>query len=60
MNGCLLVQDTWLAAEWGHPSDNVGAILSVCEYLSNQNLAEGFVIMCFQFCFFKQLNDFLE
>src|ERR1700685_1146495 len=25
--------DTWLAAEWGHPSDNLGAILSVADYL---------------------------
>ncbi len=28
--------DTWLAAEWGHPSDNVGAILAVADYLSRQ------------------------
>ncbi|MBI1793254.1 MAG: bifunctional 2-methylcitrate dehydratase/aconitate hydratase [Chloroflexi bacterium] len=26
--------DTWLAAEWGHPSDNLGAILSVADYLN--------------------------
>ena len=26
--------DTWLAAEWGHPSDNLGAILAVADYLS--------------------------
>jgi 2-methylcitrate dehydratase len=26
--------DTWLAAEWGHPSDNLGAILAVSDYLS--------------------------
>jgi 2-methylcitrate dehydratase len=26
--------DTWLAAEWGHPSDNLGGILSVADYLS--------------------------
>lgn len=26
--------DTWLAAEWGHPSDNLGAILAVTDYLS--------------------------
>jgi 2-methylcitrate dehydratase len=31
--------DTWLAAEWGHPSDNLGAILSVCDYVSRKNLA---------------------
>lgn len=33
--------DTWLAAEWGHPSDNLGAILAVTDYLSRKNLAEG-------------------
>ncbi len=26
--------DTWLAAEWGHPSDNIGGILSVADYLN--------------------------
>ena len=26
--------DTWLAAEWGHPSDNLGAILAVADYLA--------------------------
>ncbi len=26
--------DTWLAAEWGHPSDNLGAILAVADYLN--------------------------
>ncbi len=25
--------DTWLAAEWGHPSDNFGAILAIADYL---------------------------
>jgi 2-methylcitrate dehydratase len=25
--------DTWLAAEWGHPSDNLGAIVSVADFL---------------------------
>ncbi|HEX6929111.1 MAG TPA: bifunctional 2-methylcitrate dehydratase/aconitate hydratase, partial [Gammaproteobacteria bacterium] len=33
--------DTWLAAEWGHPSDNLGGILAVADYVSRQNLAEG-------------------
>jgi 2-methylcitrate dehydratase len=36
--GCALrwldFNDTWLAAEWGHPSDNLGAILAVADYLS--------------------------
>lgn len=27
--------DTWLAAEWGHPSDNLGAILAVADYLAH-------------------------
>src|SRR2546423_8845948 len=26
--------DTWLAAEWGHPSDNLGAVLAVADYLA--------------------------
>lgn len=33
--------DTWLAAEWGHPSDNLGAILAVADYLSCNAAAEG-------------------
>ena len=28
--------DTWLAAEWGHPSDNLGAVLAVGDYLSRK------------------------
>ncbi len=32
--------DTWLAAEWGHPSDNLGGILAVADYLSRRNLAQ--------------------
>jgi 2-methylcitrate dehydratase len=32
--------DTWLAAEWGHPSDNLGAILAVADYLSRRRLPE--------------------
>ncbi len=28
--------DTWLAAEWGHPSDNLGGILAVTDYLTRQ------------------------
>ncbi len=31
--------DTWLAAEWGHPSDNLGAILAVADWLSRSNRA---------------------
>ena len=32
--------DTWLAAEWGHPSDNLGGILAVADWLS-RSAAEG-------------------
>ena len=38
--GCMIrwldFNDTWLAAEWGHPSDNLGAILSVADWASRQ------------------------
>jgi 2-methylcitrate dehydratase len=33
--------DTWLAAEWGHPSDNLGGILAVADYLSRKRTREG-------------------
>jgi 2-methylcitrate dehydratase len=33
--------DTWLAAEWGHPSDNLGTILAVGDWLSRRNAREG-------------------
>ena len=33
--------DTWLAAEWGHPSDNLGAILAVADFLSRKARREG-------------------
>ncbi len=33
--------DTWLAAEWGHPSDNLGALLAVSDYLSRKARMEG-------------------
>jgi len=33
--------DTWLAAEWGHPSDNLGAILAVADYVSRRNRSLG-------------------
>ena len=33
--------DTWLAAEWGHPSDNLGGILAVADWLSRNAIAEG-------------------
>lgn len=31
--------DCWLAAEWGHPSDNLGAILAVADWLSRSAVA---------------------
>ena len=38
--GCIVrwldFNDTWLAAEWGHPSDNLGAILALFDFLSRQ------------------------
>jgi 2-methylcitrate dehydratase len=33
--------DTWLAAEWGHPSDNLAAILGLGDYLARKAVAEG-------------------
>jgi 2-methylcitrate dehydratase len=33
--------DTWLAAEWGHPSDNLGGILATADWLSRKSLADG-------------------
>ncbi|MEO5803879.1 MAG: bifunctional 2-methylcitrate dehydratase/aconitate hydratase [Verrucomicrobiota bacterium] len=43
--GCIVrwldFNDTWLAAEWGHPSDNLGGILAVADFISRKNLSEG-------------------
>ncbi len=43
--GCMIrwldYNDTWLAAEWGHPSDNLGAILSCADYMSRKYVASG-------------------
>lgn len=43
--GCMIrwldFNDTWLAAEWGHPSDNLGGILAVADYVSRVNVAAG-------------------
>ncbi|WP_141501176.1 bifunctional 2-methylcitrate dehydratase/aconitate hydratase [Paenibacillus luteus] len=43
--GCMIrwldYNDTWLAAEWGHPSDNLGGILAAADYRSRTNLANG-------------------
>jgi 2-methylcitrate dehydratase len=33
--------DTWLAAEWGHPSDNLGGILATADWLSRARIAQG-------------------
>ncbi|RLL46878.1 bifunctional 2-methylcitrate dehydratase/aconitate hydratase [Oceanobacillus piezotolerans] len=32
--------DTWLAAEWGHPSDNLGGILAVADYISRERISK--------------------
>jgi len=43
--GCIIrwldYNDTWLAAEWGHPSDNLGAILAIADFISQKNISEG-------------------
>ena len=43
--GCMIrwldYNDTWLAAEWGHPSDNLGGILAVADFLSRTRVANG-------------------
>ena len=43
--GCIIrwldFNDTWLAAEWGHPSDNLGAILACADYISQKNIEAG-------------------
>jgi 2-methylcitrate dehydratase len=33
--------DTWLAAEWGHPSDNLGGILATADWLSRTAISQG-------------------
>lgn len=43
--GCMIrwldFNDTWLAAEWGHPSDNLGAILALIDHRSRQAMRGG-------------------
>ncbi len=43
--GCMIrwldFNDTWLAAEWGHPSDNLGGILATADWLSRNQVAAG-------------------
>ena len=43
--GCVIrwldFNDTWLAAEWGHPSDNLGGILATADYVSRSAVAAG-------------------
>jgi 2-methylcitrate dehydratase len=43
--GCMIrwldFNDTWLAAEWGHPSDNLGGILAAADWRSRTHVAEG-------------------
>jgi 2-methylcitrate dehydratase len=43
--GCMIrwldFNDAWLAAEWGHPSDNLGGILATADWLSRNAVAAG-------------------
>ena len=43
--GCTIrwldFNDTWLAAEWGHPSDNLGGILAAADWVSRRAVAAG-------------------
>ena len=43
--GCMIrwldFNDTWLAAEWGHPSDNLGGILATSDWISRNNVTQG-------------------
>ena len=43
--GCIIrwldYNDTWLAAEWGHPSDNLGSILALGDHISQKNIANN-------------------
>src|SRR6266705_5137246 len=36
--------DTWLAAEWGHPSDNLGGILAVADFVSRNDPSHGYTV----------------
>lgn len=43
--GCMIrwldFNDTWLAQEWGHPSDNIGGILAVADYIAREQRNQG-------------------
>lgn len=41
INRWLDYNDTWLAAEWGHPSDNLGGILAAADWLSQSRVTNG-------------------
>jgi 2-methylcitrate dehydratase len=47
--GCMVrwldFNDTWLAAEWGHPSDNLGAILSLAQYVPGLTMKDVLTAM---------------
>src|SRR5438105_11728548 len=47
--------DTWLAAEWGHPSDNLGGILAVADFVS-RNRATGAEGLALSASWFRDLN----
>ncbi|WKE67376.1 bifunctional 2-methylcitrate dehydratase/aconitate hydratase [Gallaecimonas kandeliae] len=50
--GCCIrwldYNDTWLAAEWGHPSDNLGALLAVADFQSRRARSQGRVPLLMQ------------
>jgi 2-methylcitrate dehydratase len=47
-NGALIrwldFNDTWLAAEWGHPSDNLGGILAVADWMGRAGAGKEFQV----------------
>ncbi len=50
--------DTWLAAEWGHPSDNLGAILAVSDFVSQQRLLHQQPPLCMRDIFIAMIKAY--
>jgi 2-methylcitrate dehydratase len=50
--------DTWLAAEWGHPSDNLGGLLAVADYISRRQKALGGPPMTMQRLFHAMISAY--
>ncbi len=55
--GCMIrwldFNDTWLAAEWGHPSDNFGGLLATADYLCRREGARRFTVRDLLTCAIK-------